>query len=298
MNSVQTANVVDGAASVPHVDWSAIFAGALLASAIGFILMTFGSGLGLSLVDPFGKEGASPVLIAAMVGLWTAWVVVSSFMAGGYLAGRMRRRAFDASEHEVDVRDGSHGLVVWAMGVLIAGYLAASGIANVTGAVASSAGSVVSASASAIGESSADPMALVTDSLMRKDGSQSTSEDNSSTGMSSQTREEVARLLASSVASGDIKPEDQAYLASVVERVTGVGAEEAEKRVSTAISTVEESAQKAKSVAESARKSGILFTFLAAAILIISAVAAWWSATLGGKHRDEAIDFSHLTRWK
>lgn len=295
MSNVQASAGVEDVANAPHVDWSAIFAGALLSSAVGFIMMTFGSGLGLSLVDPVGKDGASPVLIAAMVGLWTSWVVVSSFMAGGYLAGRMRRRAWNASEHEVDVRDGSHGLVVWAMGVLIAGYLAASGIANVTGAVASTTGTAVTASASSLAES-ADPMALVTDSLMREEQS-ATPGESGSTDSGTDITDEVTRLLAGSVVSGELKSEDQAYLASLVQRATGVSADEAQDRVSKAITSVAEAEEKAAAVAETARKSGILFTFLAAAILIVSAVAAWWSATLGGKHRDEAIDLSHLTRW-
>ncbi len=170
MSAVSTSDSITRNADVPHVDWAAIFAGAILASAIGFILMTFGSGLGLSLVDLDDKEGVSPVLVAAMVGLWTAWVVVSSFMAGSYLAGRLRRRSYDATAHEVDVRDGSHGLTVWALGVLLGGYLAAMGIANVTGVVASGAQSAITAGADAISESDADPLALVTDQLMRSTG--------------------------------------------------------------------------------------------------------------------------------
>src|SRR5687768_5399427 len=35
-----------------YVDWTAIFAGAVLASAISFVLFTFGAGLGLSLTSP------------------------------------------------------------------------------------------------------------------------------------------------------------------------------------------------------------------------------------------------------
>lgn len=293
MSAVSTTDNITRSADVPHVDWAAIIAGAILASAIGFILMTFGSGLGLSLVDLDGRDLASPVMIAALVGLWTAWVVVSSFMAGSYLAGRLRRRSFDANAHEVDVRDGSHGLTVWALGVLLGGYLAAMGVANVTGAVASSAQSAVSAGASAISESDADPMALVTDQLMRSTGA-----DSQGSGNTDEIRSEASRLITSSIASGEFLPEDQAYLATLVERVTGANAEDAKARVTTAIDKAEELAAKAIAAAESARKTGILLTFLLAAVLIVSAAASWWAATIGGKHRDEGIDFSHLTRWK
>ena len=291
MSTVSTTENITRSADVPHVDWAAIIAGAILASAIGFILMTFGSGLGLSLVDIDGRDGASPVLIAALVGLWTAWVVVSSFMAGSYLAGRLRRRSYDATAHEVDVRDGSHGLTVWALGVLLGGYLAAMGVANVTGAVASGAQSAVSAGASAVSDT--DPMALVTDQLMRSSGA-----DSQPAGNMDDVRSEASRLIASSIASGEFLPEDQAYLASLVQRVTGANAEDAQARVTNAIDKVEELATQATAVAESARKTSILIAFLLAAILIVSAAASWWAATIGGKHRDEGIDFSHLTRWK
>ena len=291
MSTVSTTENITRSADVPHVDWAAIIAGAILASAIGFILMTFGSGLGLSLVDIDGRDGASPVLIAALVGLWTAWVVVSSFMAGSYLAGRLRRRSYDATAHEVDVRDGSHGLTVWALGVLLGGYLAAMGVANVTGAVASGAQSAVSAGASAVSDT--DPMALVTDQLMR-----SAVADLQPAGNMDDVRSEASRLIASSIASGEFLPEDQAYLASLVQRVTGANAEDAQARVTNAIDKVEELATQATAVAESARKTSILIAFLLAAILIVSAAASWWAATIGGKHRDEGIDFSHLTRWK
>ncbi len=291
MSAVSTTDNTTRNADVPHVDWAAIIAGAILASAIGFILMTFGSGLGLSLIDLDGRDGVSPVMIAAMVGLWTAWVVVSSFMAGSYLAGRLRRRSYDATAHEVDVRDGSHGLTVWALGVLLGGYLAATGVANVTGAVASGAGSALSAGASAVSDS--DPLALVTDQLMRSSGA-----DSQSAGNTDDVRSEASRLITSSIASGEFLPEDQAYLATLVQRVSGATAEEAEARVTTAIDKAEELAAQATAVAEKARKSGILLTFLLAAVLIVSAAASWWAATIGGKHRDEGIDFSHLTRWK
>ena len=291
MSTVSTTENITRSADVPHVDWAAIIAGAILASAIGFILMTFGSGLGLSLVDIDGRDGASPVLIAALVGLWTAWVVVSSFMAGSYLAGRLRRRSYDATAHEVGVRDGSHGLTVWALGVLLGGYLAAMGVANVTGAVASGAQSAVSAGASAVSDT--DPMALVTDQLMRSAVADLQPAENMD-----QVRSEATRLIASSITSGEFAREDRAYLATLVQRATGASAEEAEARVNNAIAKAEELATQATAVAESARKTSILVAFLLAAVLIVSAAASWWAATIGGKHRDEGIDFSHLTRWK
>ena len=33
-------------------------------------------------------------------------------------------------------------------------------------------------------------------------------------------------------------------------------------------------------------------------LLLISGVAAWWAASTGGKHRNEGVDHSHLSRWR
>ena len=122
-----TVIVPNNAAQPGYVDWPAIFAGAALAAAASFILGTFGAALGLSLASPIEGEGLRPAGVLIAVGLWSVWMTVSSFMAGGYVAGRLRRRVSDSTEHEVDIRDGSHGLIVWAVGVIFGALLLASG---------------------------------------------------------------------------------------------------------------------------------------------------------------------------
>jgi hypothetical protein len=58
-------------------------------------------------------------------------VEIFSFIAGAYLAGRLRQRIPDATESEAEMRDAWHGLLVWAVGTLIGAYLAASAISGV-----------------------------------------------------------------------------------------------------------------------------------------------------------------------
>jgi len=122
-----------------YVDWPAIIAGILLASAISLILLTFGSAIGLSFTNFNAAPDVNPIWIAIAAASWLLWVQVSSFMAGGYLTGRLRRRVNDATEHEVDVRDGAHGLLVWAVGTLLNGFMALPnliGLAFLSGTVA------------------------------------------------------------------------------------------------------------------------------------------------------------------
>ena len=70
-------------------------------------------------------------------------------MGGGYFGGRMRRRIGDATHHEVEMRDGTHGLIVWAvavlLGVVLTSWLAVAGmagLANVAGGAASNSNSL------------------------------------------------------------------------------------------------------------------------------------------------------------
>lgn len=118
------ADITEPTASRSNVEWGAILAGAAIATAFGLVLLTFGAAIGLSFASPYEGDGLSPVAFAIAAGLYFLWVQVMSFYFGGYVAGRLRARAPGASEHEVDVRDGLHGLLVWATGILAAAIIA------------------------------------------------------------------------------------------------------------------------------------------------------------------------------
>jgi hypothetical protein len=120
-----------------RVDWPAIFAGAVVATAIGVILSTFGLGLGLAVNSPYEGEGSTPALFAIGAGLWLLLIQVAAFWAGGYITARLRARQPELSEHETDVRDGLHGIIMWGVGVLAAGFIASTVLAGATTAAES-----------------------------------------------------------------------------------------------------------------------------------------------------------------
>jgi hypothetical protein len=101
------------------VEWGAVFAGGVMAAAISFVLLTFGTTIGLSFTSQWASAGLSAKAIASLAAFWTMASQIGAAMIGGYVAGRMRSRMGEIAEHEVEFRDGLHGGLVWAIGVSI-----------------------------------------------------------------------------------------------------------------------------------------------------------------------------------
>lgn len=267
-----------------YLEWSAIFGGAVLSAAITTVMAAFGSALGLSMVSADTARSSSLVALIIAAGLWAIWITVSACYAGGYLAGRMRRPAGDASEHERHVRDGAHGLVVWAAGALLVTMVASSSLFGaaktaVTGAAAASGG------AAALISQQADPLGSVLDSVMRSTGT---------TPPTASEREEASRILITGLRSGKLEQSDRDYIASRVAARMNIPQPEAQKRVDDAFARLEQAKETAKQAAERARKTALITAFLTAAVLMLGAAAAWLAAQLGGKHRDEEMDLGSL----
>jgi amino acid transporter len=285
----RTAEVIE-ADNRSYVDWGAILGGAFVAAALSTIMTSFGAAIGLSLTSPLPGKGVSVTVMAVTTGLWVLWVGVSSFAAGGYLAGRLRRRAHDASEHESDVRDGAHGAIVWALGTVLLAFMLASTAAGVTKTAVEAASNTAGGALATLADKAADPLTMATDRLLR--GTTATNP-----AQAEDPRAELGRILARSASSGTIAPEDKSYVAGVIASRTGISQADAEKRIDDTVTQVKAAADEARMAAEKARKYGILIAFLTAAALLISGAAAWGAATVGGKHRDEETEIGFFGRW-
>ena len=272
-----------------YVDWPAIIAGIVVASAISLVLLTFGSAIGLGFMDFRANENALPVWIAIAAGTWLLWVQVSSFMAGAYITGRMRRRHGDASEDEVDMRDGFHGLLVWGGALVVGAVIAVGGISAAANAVGSAAATATTAAATAADEGALDPNAYFVDTLFRA-GPGAAATDTTV------VRAEAGRIILQGTLDGSVPDADRAYLAQVVAANTGLTQEEADARVTQVLTAVDNAAAEAAEVAEATRRTTVVAAFLTAAALLVSAVGAFWAAQLGGSHRDKNTYFTTFFR--
>jgi hypothetical protein len=274
------------------VEWGAVLAGAVLAAAITFVLLAFGAAIGLSATSPWPNSGLSAKVIASLAVFWAMAAQIGAFMVGGYVAGRMRSRWHETTEHEVEFRDGLHGGLVWAVGVVIGAalFVSAAGTAAKTGAQIAG-GATASAAASTNG-----PMDALLDTMIRPTtvaqgapGSSAapgtaspTATPRARTAGGDENRAEMSRILASSVANGSLSTPNRAYLVQLVSQRAGISQQEAERRVDEAFNA-------ARQAADKARRAGILTGFVTAASLVLSLGAAWWAALRGGHHRDNSV---------
>jgi hypothetical protein len=282
---------VVAAPATGFVEWGAVFAGALLAAALSFVFLTFGSAIGLSATSPWPNSGLSAKVIASLAVFWVMAQQIGAFMVGGYIAGRLRTRWREASHDEVEFRDGLHGGLVWAVGVAIGAAL----LMATAGAIARTGAEVAGKAATVTAANAGDPMDLVLDTMLRPAsvagaapapapaaGAAAPRARPGTPGTGDETRAEMARILASSVANGSMTEPNRTYLAQLIAQRTGVSQQEAEKRVNDALNA-------ARAAADKARRAAVLTGFVTAAALLLSFAAAWWAALKGGQHRDNSV---------
>src|SRR5437868_526276 len=243
-------------AGASFVEWGAVLAGAFLAAAISFVLLTFGAAIGLSATSPWPNSGASAKVVVSLAVFWAMVQQIGAFMAGGYVAGRMRSRWHETG-HEVEFRDGLHGGLVWAVGVVIGAAL----FLSTAGSVAKTGAEVAGGAAAVAGSSTSDPMDAVLDTMLRPATVTQASSPSPATSAAGtpptagpmgpraravssgdDTRAEMSRVLASAAASGSLTADNRAYLVQLVAQRAGISQQEADKRVNDAFNAAREAA--------------------------------------------------------
>ncbi len=262
------------------IAWAPVIAGGVTATAITFILLELGAGLGFAVASPWREGNPSAGSLAVMSLIWlviTQWVASGM---GGYLTGRLRTRWVDTHRHEVFFRDTAHGFLSWGVAtVIVVGVLASAASSIVGGGVqatASAVGGMAQAAAPAIASQAQD---YTTDVLFRRN------QPDANAPVADQ-RTEAGRILAQA-ATGDLPSADRTYLAQLVAARAGIPADEAQRRVDEAAAQTKRAAEAAKQAAEAARKAAATVAILTALSMLIGAFIASVAAAIGGQQRDE-----------
>jgi hypothetical protein len=248
------------------LQWTPVIAGALAATALSLILVTFAAavGLGVSSTAPTWRDASWALWLLS--GFYLILQAIVSFAFGAYIAGRLRRPLVAGPSDQVETRDGIHGLTVWAvavvLGAIVAAFVAAAAVNRPSPATAANA-------------STAEPiLSYELDRLFRSPRRPPNVDLRSE-------RAEAGRILLTSSGHDGVSTDDRTYLVQMVAAATGLAPADAERRVDNGIAN-------ARTALNRSRRSTIILAFSLATALLLGAVAAWAAACAGGRHRDGA----------
>jgi hypothetical protein len=256
--------------------WSPILAGAILAAAVSFVLLSFGSGIGLAVASPSSTWRDTSAALALVGGLWLLLTSLASFGLGGYVAGRLRESWSDAMPDAVEFRDGIHGLLVWGLAIIIGAFLTLSVARVVAGRTDLTAPTAATA----------EPLlAFELDQLFRSDRTPA------EPGNDPELRAQAARIITAGLGHTGMAQDDRAYLIQLVQARTGLPQPDAERRVDKVIGEANDAIARA-------RHGAVILTFMIACSLMLGMAVAWLAAASGGQHRDGAVDHQFWRRWE
>ena len=280
----------DSAAASSGVSWGAIAAAAFVGAALALILLLLGSGLGFTALSPWASEGVSAKTVGFAALAWLVFTHLASSAITGYMAGRLRTKWSDVHTDEVYFRDTAHGLTAWAVGIVLTAAFLTGAASQIVGGTARGAMTAVGGAAAGAGMAAGgaaqksggtDTNAYFVDSLFRSDRPRGPDD--------TLVREEATRIFASGMQQTELPAGDRTYLAQIVSSRTGLAQPDAEKRVTDVMAQAKAAETKARQAADTARKAAAhlsLWMFLA---LLIGAFTASYTATMGGRTRDDAV---------
>jgi hypothetical protein len=251
-----------------YLQWSPILLGAFAATALSFVLVTFGAsvGLGVTSAAPTWRDASAALWILS--GIYLILQAILSFGFGGYIAGRLRPSIAPGSVEQTEQADGIHGLAVWAVAAVMGAILA-----TLLGAATLSRSGPVSNTAAQT--SAAEPLLSYELDRLYRAGRRAPNIDLTS------ERAEAGRILLTASSHDGMSADDRAYLIQQVAGATGLAMPDAERRVDNVIAN-------AKTAIARSRRSSIILAFSVATAILLGAIAAWGAACAGGRHRDGA----------
>lgn len=261
------------------VNWGAIFAGAVIALIIQFLLSLLGVGIGAATLDPSTGDNPDAGTFSMVSAIWYAVTGIIAAFAGGFIASRMSGRTLASS-------GALHGLTTWAVTTLFLLYLLTTAIGglvggalNGLGAIAGGIGNTVATAAETAAPSLADatdPFAGIQDQISQATG-----------GTDPQALQNAAVAAVRAAVTGDEAQAEQARetAAQALARSQNIPIEQARTQVEgyqqqyqETMQAAQEQAVAAADAAASAASTGAIAAFFA---LLLGAVAAWFGGRAG-----------------
>jgi hypothetical protein len=283
----ETAPVAVSAAALRRISWGAVLAGAVIVIAVHLSLSLLGLGIGLSTIDPAAGDTPGATSFGLGAGIW--WVVSNliALIIGGYVAARLSG---------MPVRgDGIiHGVLTWAVTLLITIYLLTTGVGTLIGGAFNVVGNAVSTLGQGVAQAvppaleaagvSPEQIQQQADELLRPEQPGQLNPD--------QARTELTDMLRQMVTGSEQDAAQARQRATdLIAQRAGISPEQANQRIEQMTAEVKRRADEAKAQATqaadataNAASSASIWAFVA---FVLGAAAGAWGGAMGTRTRYE-----------
>jgi hypothetical protein len=280
------AEVAAPAAGLRRISWGAVLAGAAIVIAVHVSLSLLGFGIGMSTVDP--AAGDSPQATSIGIGAG-AWWVISNLIAlviGGYVAARLSGMPRPG--------DGIiHGMLVWAVTLLITMYLLTTSVGSIVGGAFNVVGNVFSG----VGQTVAQAVPQVADAAgisteqIQEQAEELLRREQPGALSAEQARSELIDALRQIVTGSEQAAQARDRAATIIAEQAGISPEQANQRIDQLQAEIQQRADQAAAAATeaadtaaSAASSAAIWAFVA---LLLGAGAAGSGGAMGTRNRFE-----------
>jgi hypothetical protein len=274
-------------AGLRRVSWGAVIAGVAIVIAVQVALSVLGLGVGLSTVDIRAGETPQVTSFGLGAGIW--WVIsdLIALIIGGYVAARLSGMPLRG--------DGIlHGLLTWAVTLVIMIYLLTTGVGGMVGGAFHVVGNTLSGVGQGVAQAApqvANAAGVSVDQI--KQGAQKLLRPEQPGALSAdQAQSELVAALGQ-MATGSQQEAQQARqrAVAIVAQQAGISPEQANQRIDQLETEVKQKADQAKAKATeaadsaaSAASSAAIWAFIA---FVLGAAAGAWGGSMGTRNRVE-----------
>jgi hypothetical protein len=287
----ETAPVAVSAAPLRRISWGAVLAGAVIVIAVHLSLSLLGLGIGLSTVDPAAGDTPEATSFGLGAGIW--WVVSNliALVIGGYVAARLSGMPLRG--------DGIiHGVLTWAVTLLITIYLLTTGVGTLIGGAFNVVGNAVSTVGQGVAQAappaleaarvSPEQIQQQADELLRPEQPGQLNPD--------QARTELTDALRQMVTGSEQEAAQARQRATdLIAQRAGISPEQANQRIDQMTAEVQRRAEEAKAqatqAADATAKAASSASIWAVVAFVLGAAAGAWGGAMGTRNRYEAAAY-------
>lgn len=265
-----------------RISWGAIFAGTMIVLGVQLLLSMLGLGIGLGMVEP--TQGGTPSASSLGIGaaIWWGMCYLVALVAGGYVAARLASAG--------DSFDGMlHGLVTWAVTLIVTFYLLTSAVGSVIGGAFNIVGSTLSVAGEGIKSAAphvAQAAGLSADQLQQRAKdllSASPSNADPARMDGEQAQREIVALLPKLAGGGDQAAEARDRITAIMAAQLNISKEEATTRLNQLQVQIDQTKSQVTDVAKQTADTAATGLSRAALIAFVTLLLGAGAAGLGGK---------------